>query len=912
VAHAFEQTPLWRRTMEDRPDDPHSGPRRVLRGGYHQFRSTVEPLAAEIARSMPMFTDHSIAHADSLWDTASLACGDMFPLNPAEAFVLGGAFLLHDLGMGLASYPGGVADIEGDVQFEDLLVSARVRLRRSEPSVDPATVELVAREQTVVELLRLRHAAQAQQLMTTAFRTSAGEPFYLLQDAVLRHTFGSLIGQLAHSHWLDVADLKKFAQPQGSCVDHPAEWELDPLKLACVLRLADAVHIDHRRAPTFLHAFRRPTGASRDHWYFQERLTRPRVVADRLEYTATAPFGRHEAGAWWLAYDTIRTIDEELHRVDALCADLGRPRFAVRSVAGADSPERLANCIRTEGWEPLDARFRVSDATDLIANLGGDDLYGRKPWIALRELVANAADATRARRTHEGGPGGTVTVRLTQEADEWWLAVEDHGIGMSPSTLVTTLTDFGRSRWQDADTLADFPGLLAKGFQPTGRFGIGFFAVFMVADEVQVRSLAYEEAPRSTHVLDFGHGVATRPLLRQADPHERLRACGTVVRARLRNDPRSLEGLFKTTNRRLTHTELLHSRLINMCALADVDIAAQGPDDPHPVRVIQGGDWTRIPAGELFRRLYRRDEASHLDRMIYDGYEKRFIDQAQEVRDAAGNIIGRAMLASGLESVHPDLRWMQRPEGFVYVGGLQASELEYCLGAFCGEPLTADRLTAFPVASIGEFQAWVEAQADVVRDSPWSTLLDLDMMEWVVRGLGAVGPRLPCALCATGLLDRPGLVEWLDARDEVLLLSYGSILAWPRDARPPLVLTFGADSEVVAIPPDGLFVLLNPPWLFPEEVLARPRDERFADAVAPPSGWDARTWWYDTGNCGAVGLVVQTIAEKWGLDVADAVNLMEPLDLRDDRDLRIVLPTSDGRGVRVTAVRMRRPGGTAR
>jgi signal transduction histidine kinase len=149
-----------------------------------------------------------------------------------------------------------------------------------------------------------------------------------------------------------------------------------------------------------------------------------------LEFTATRPFGREEAAAWWLAYETITTIDNELRRVDALCADLGRPRFAVRSVAGADSPERLAAYIRTDRWEPLDAKLRVTDATQLIANLGGKDLYGNKPEVAVRELIANAADATKARRTHEG-VSGAVTVRLSHENDTWWLKVEDYGIRRS-------------------------------------------------------------------------------------------------------------------------------------------------------------------------------------------------------------------------------------------------------------------------------------------------------------------------------------------------------------------------------------------------------------------------------------------------------------------------------------------------
>jgi hypothetical protein len=92
-----------------------------------------------------------------------------------------------------------------------------------------------------------------------------------------------------------------------------------------------------------------------------------------------------------------------------------------------------------------------------------------------------------------------------------------------------------------------------------------------------------------------------------------------------------------------------------------------------------------------------------------------------------------------------------------------------------------------------------------------------------------------------------------------------------------------------------------------EEALPRPRDEQFADAVEPPSGWDPRTWWYDTGNCGSVGMVVRTIATTWGLSIVDVINLMEPLDLRHDRDLRLVLPIAGGGTVRVTAIRLRRP-----
>ncbi|MBA2593659.1 MAG: hypothetical protein M3495_02490 [Pseudomonadota bacterium] len=45
---------------------------------------------------MPGLTVHDITHLDALWRVADQIAGPDYPINPAEAFVLGGAFLLHD------------------------------------------------------------------------------------------------------------------------------------------------------------------------------------------------------------------------------------------------------------------------------------------------------------------------------------------------------------------------------------------------------------------------------------------------------------------------------------------------------------------------------------------------------------------------------------------------------------------------------------------------------------------------------------------------------------------------------------------------------------------------------------------------------------------------------------------------
>lgn len=124
---------------------------------------------------------------------------------------------------------------------------------------------------------------------------------------------------------------------------------MDPLKLACILRAADAAHLDARRAPTFLKAFTSLAPSSEQHWRFQERLARPYLRSDALVFTSTQPFELNDAGAWWLCLEALRAVDRELRGVDAVFSDKGHPRFAARHVAGVDHPERLASYVQPAG-----------------------------------------------------------------------------------------------------------------------------------------------------------------------------------------------------------------------------------------------------------------------------------------------------------------------------------------------------------------------------------------------------------------------------------------------------------------------------------------------------------------------------------------------------------------------------------
>lgn len=112
--------------------------------------------------------------------------------------------------------------------------------------------------------------------------------------------------------------------------------------------------------------------------------------------------------------------------------------------------------------------------------------------IFLRELVANAADATDKRR-FEGLTNSALalpenaSIRIAPEKDKKELVISDDGVGMTHDELAQNLGTIARSGTRafgeklNAAKAEDRPSLI-------GQFGVGFYAAFMVADRVDVTS----------------------------------------------------------------------------------------------------------------------------------------------------------------------------------------------------------------------------------------------------------------------------------------------------------------------------------------------------------------------------------------------------------------------------------------
>jgi hypothetical protein len=549
----------------------------------------------------------------------------------------------------------------------------------------------------------------------------------------------------------------------GAYAGFPSEWTVDPITLACLLRCADAAHIDERRAPHLLKMLVRPAGRSADHWNFQGKLAKARLESDALVYTSGPEFELDDAEAWWLCFDTIKMIDGELNGVDVLLENVGRDRFAARRVRGSESPEALAKYVRTKGWTPVDTQLRVSDVPRLVRLFGGAHLYGNDLRIPIRELIQNSADAIRARRLlqplSEGY--GAVVIRIREESDGYWLDVEDDGIGMSERTMTGSLLDFGRSFWTSDAVKLEFPGLVAKGMAATGRFGVGFFSVFMLGDLVRVTSGRFDAALAATKTLEFRSGLEARPVLRDAIPSEHLQRGGTRVSVRLTDNPYSGDGwLARKDWRNTVHRLSLRQVLGPLCPNLDVQLSVVEGNSSQPYSA--PNDWLSIDGKKLLTRLDRasNDAAERRELSVYGHQLRPLVGKDQKV-------IGRACIWG-------TAKYSSESHGCVTVGGLTAARLTGIGGVLLGVAQTIARDSAIPVVPAEVLSAWATEQADILSKSSLSSSDRMNALAFVLL-CGGDPAALPILRRGDGYLDAaqfrsalPGL-DYIDlfAGDEV-------------------------------------------------------------------------------------------------------------------------------------------------
>ncbi len=194
--------------------------------------------------------------------------------------------------------------------------------------------------------------------------------------------------------------------------------------------------------------------------------------------------------------------------------------------------------------ETLHFQAEVAKLLDIVVHA----LYSQKD-VFLRELISNASDACdRLRYAAITEPSltegdGAFSVRLIPDETAKLLTIADNGIGMNRDELIEnlgTIAHSGSARLVEA--LAAQNGKLDAEKSPSliGQFGVGFYAAFMVAQQVDVITRKAGEAQgwkwSSAGAGDFtvepfdGAARGTRIVLHLKDDAQDYLKAGTLAR----------------------------------------------------------------------------------------------------------------------------------------------------------------------------------------------------------------------------------------------------------------------------------------------------------------------------------------------------------------------------------------------
>ncbi|CEF99276.1 Histidine kinase-like ATPase, ATP-binding domain [Ostreococcus tauri] len=237
------------------------------------------------------------------------------------------------------------------------------------------------------------------------------------------------------------------------------------------------------------------------------------------------------------------TPDEGSRRARAIidAADGARARASGRGTVPTTRTTswhrtRPRGTARTVASETIGFKAETRKLLDIVTN----SLYAEREVFA-RELVSNASDALERAR-HDalarGEDPGRLEIRITtDDADGKTLAIEDDGRGMTREELVENLGTIAKS-----GSKAFLEGLDGTNEEAAaniiGKFGVGFYASFMVSDKVEVISSAGARGDgKAWKWSSMGDGTFT---IEEATESDGAPARGTKILMHIKKDQKHL------------------------------------------------------------------------------------------------------------------------------------------------------------------------------------------------------------------------------------------------------------------------------------------------------------------------------------------------------------------------------------
>ncbi len=207
----------------------------------------------------------------------------------------------------------------------------------------------------------------------------------------------------------------------------------------------------------------------------------------------------------------------------------------------------------TEETNQVEFRAEIQQLLDILIH----SLYTDRE-IFLRELLSNASDALNRIQfemlTNRDvlDEDAELAVYLEMDEEQGILTIHDTGIGMTQEEMVENLGTIARSGAKGFLKAMEDAGKKGQGVTTDiiGQFGVGFYSVFMAAEEVTVTSRSHQKDAEAAYWKSSGKGTYE---VGKAEKEDR----GTIIEIKLNEESKEFARSYRVKQIIKTHSDFV-------------------------------------------------------------------------------------------------------------------------------------------------------------------------------------------------------------------------------------------------------------------------------------------------------------------------------------------------------------------
>jgi hypothetical protein len=354
--------------------------------------------------------------------------------------------------------------------------------------------------QLLAEFIRPRHADRAQAIIRDPSHSIG---LHSPRSGLLPQRLFNQLADISRAHGQDfkqIMELPRVISGMGTDEAHPRF-------VACMLRVGDLLDLDNGRfCPVLQRVVGHTPAVSAAHIEKHSAIKRFHVSRESIEVEAEcSTYEGYEVTWKWLEW-----LQQEITQQMVRWSEISPPGFGPLPSLGRIEAHQKNYLTLAPGQRP---KFGI-DRDAVLRLLQGANVY-KEPEECIREVIQNAIDASILRCWHEKWSHldeeelkrqtpetlrqalleYPIDVELTRQPGDaqgkiiWRVSIRDRGTGIATSDLRYMLT-VGSSHKNPGrrDAILRMP----EWMRPTGIFGIGLQSVFLLTNQIRLRSRHFD------------------------------------------------------------------------------------------------------------------------------------------------------------------------------------------------------------------------------------------------------------------------------------------------------------------------------------------------------------------------------------------------------------------------------------